>query len=446
MAYDDPSQMRSTVAADPSGYDWAGAGSQNLQAALADLDRHFPPGLRDRPYTVDETNYHDPTRQLSGEYGDVKDRRPMMRNPINGAAIPANPWVTPHMLTAAANSLVEAKARARADILRGRATSDAAVEALANAMGVDPTSVRGMPMDLAGKIVPAMAHTQQQQRADQDKSQARLEEMRGREGMQSSFMSLDPQAGAAAYPVQDPSAAWSVFQQAHRMRGEDEKAAAAEEKTRLAEENKDKIAGVMQNLMGLDPAEAARQAPTALAPFLDQRGAAYGRSMDLFNTRAEQAAVLQQRQQQQAAAAQQKQQAEQVKQRKTFIDGPLDSMIAPKTKPRDTTPAAGKSGFAGPSTDARSYDYHGPVLDQLAALRVLASNAEGGGVEDFPAKLEQAVEVAKASMPGDTFPAWLNDPKSLLTGSDVMEEKDTLGSHRALIAIGLALKRLLGQP
>src|SRR5689334_4234963 len=69
--------------------DWSKIGDFTLQSKLQELDARFPPGLRhDRPYTAEETAYRNPARQLTGEYGDYKGKRPMMRNPITGAPVP----------------------------------------------------------------------------------------------------------------------------------------------------------------------------------------------------------------------------------------------------------------------------------------------------------------------------------------------------------------------
>lgn len=420
--------------------DWSKIGDFTLQSKLQALDARFPPGLRhDRPYTAEETQYRNPTRQLSGEYGDYKGKRPLMRNPITGAPVPASPYITPHMLAAAANTLVEAKARARAEIMRGRETEDAAVEALSHAFGVDPSMVKGMPLDLAGKVIPAVS---QRQRFDETTKKKELEAKLQRSEQQTAMERLDPNAAASTTGMSDASDAWQVFGAARSIKGQQDKEAALQQKADLAEQNKNKLAGVMSELQDMDPVEAARQAPQRLAQFMDQRGAAYATLVGQFDTRAQQYQVAQAKEQQRAQADQQKEQQRAQKDFEVRIVKPLDTVIG--AKPKSVKKPSEKSGLAGAGAGEDAYDvnYHPAILDQMSALRVLAGNAREA-IPNFDDLFASAVEMAKSRVPGDRFPDWMNDPKSALEGTGPIDDKDPAKTHAALVMIGLALRALL---
>ena len=422
--------------------DWSKIGDMTLQSKLQELDFKFPQGLRhDRPYTAEETTYHAP-QQLTGEYGDYKGKRPMLRNPITGSPVPASPYITPHMLAAAANTLVEAKARARAAIMQGRETNDAAVEAMAHAMGVDPSMVKGMPLDLAGRILPAVS---QRQRMDEQQKKKDTELATARTEQQGAMQRLDPGAAASTSGMHDPSDAWQMFGAARQIHGQQDRESALQEKADLAEQNKNKLAGVMGELQGMDPVEAARQAPQRLAQFMDQRGAGYSTLVGQFDSRAQQHQVAQAKEQQRVQADQQKEQQRAQKDFELRIVKPLDTVIG--AKPKSVKKPKEASGFGGESAGGDQYDvnYHSAILDQMSALRVLAGNAREA-IPDFDDKFASAVEMAKSRVAGDTFPAWMNDPKSVIEGTAPIDDADPAKTHAALVMIGLALRSLLQGP
>lgn len=117
-----------------------------LLQQLAQVDQQFPQGLRsDRPYESQDLLWNGPFFGKGGPQ--------LIRNPISGAPTPMAPMTTPDHYLAAVNALAEAKARARANVLRGWSAEQSANEALSRAWGVDPSQVAGQSSKTAQGVI-----------------------------------------------------------------------------------------------------------------------------------------------------------------------------------------------------------------------------------------------------------------------------------------------------
>lgn len=356
--------------------DFTGINNADLGSQLAALDQKFPPGVRhDRRFTPQDF-------MLQGPWPSEGQPR-LLRNPLTGGTIELQPGLSPEFFVHAANALVEAKARARADVIRGRDMDEATTEAMASALGLDPGSFRGMPPNVARSVMPTIAGRQEdaekQRRSDQDVTSRRFDE-------QQAFQRMNPEAAGQVANVRDPEDARGVFGTALRLLEEQGKQRATQRQAELEAENSGKLAGEVSRLGQMDPEEALRVGPTALGAFAEPGKPAYNALVGDLEQRA--VASMKQRQfdQKERLAGQKQQRVDERKSRqdrKKRVLDPLDDVLSstPTFKLGKSTPEHPEGVMEG--------DYLNKAAQDITALR-RAINAVD---EEIPGAAELFVEL-----------------------------------------------------
>jgi hypothetical protein len=232
-----------------------------LLQQLAQVDQQFPVGLRsDRPYEDQDILWNGPFFGKGGPQ--------LIKNPISGAPMPMAPMTTPAHYLAAVNTMAEAKARARANVLRGWSAEQSASEALARAWGVDPAQVQGQdPKTAQGVIQGNVAGRREEFQQGQ-------EERRTRQGDESLRMQREE----------------------YQQRFDDRRAALDEKQQRRGELDSalEGLPRAQEYLSGLPADKAFQLAPGILAPLAKAGSPIYEQVLTGLGVRAQREAQAQQ--------------------------------------------------------------------------------------------------------------------------------------------------------
>lgn len=344
--------------------DWMGLANRALESKLAALDLKFPQGLSNRPYGLTDMLPQGPFPSEGMRFpGSMA-----VRNPISGMTDLVPQGGGARGMLGAANALVEAKARARADVIRGGEEDSALSRAMAEALGVDPALVGGMPSDAARLVLPAMARRNEEERRRQELVTRRGEQQTAYEG-------IAPEAAGQIQGIENPSDAASAFDDAYRVF----QAKQALQAKQQEEQTQRTAAGRISELYTMDPDQALAQAPRALQGLLEPGKPGWASTMSGLTARAQAAARQRQIDTQRRERAAQtetrtRQQAE--RERKKRIDvrirDPLDKVMTASPKYSHRTIGAG-------TVDERQEDvpdYLNMHASQVSNLKAALQGAE----------------------------------------------------------------------
>lgn len=360
-----------TIGIPDSTFDWSGSGEEDLMSKLSGLDTKFPPGLASKPYGQQDLLPQGPFPSERARQGGS-----VARNPIGGGNMLLPPGANPMMLLSAANALVQAKARARGDLIRGKGEEDALTEAMAGVMGVDPALVRGMPPEAAKALMGPMAA-----RGKEEDARARedWQTKNRRADMQGAYEAVHPGAAQAIAGIRDPRDASAVFDDAYRVRTAQDEMQRQAAEVKFKQENQNTAAGRIADLYSMDPDEALAQAPGRLAGVLEPGKPGWASTMQGLTERSRAKQAAAQREAQGKAKAEQREEkiAKEKEGRHKAILDQVDEVLT-------ATPKYSKSkGEGGIGEEKDVADYANMHSGQLSGLKkaVLLAAREFPGID-----------------------------------------------------------------
>jgi hypothetical protein len=251
--------------------------ADELLSRLAELEDQFPRGLRaTRPYGREEFVWRGPGFASKGS-------PQRLRNPIHGGMLELGEGQTPEMYLSGVNAMVEAKARAQANVIRGWNSEEAASKALAGAWGVDPEVLKGVPHAAARGVIEGHRARAAEDKAEGERigrdERAKADEQRTRMDMHTAMNEINPEIAAKMSGIKDPRIAQAAFSDKLGMFQQDEERRLEEYQQRLSESQTGAFTRELQRLEQMPPEQAEREAATRLSPYLkpDQLASVVGR-------------------------------------------------------------------------------------------------------------------------------------------------------------------------